>query len=164
MTWRPLEPARVIRNPKREEAILRHARAHAKATGKPFDEARCRAILDEEASLPIWKSLDYQVAVRRWIEAGTPFFHLSIKRIDKRPLRDWRDLQRIKNQLVGEEVEAVEIFPAESRLTDTANQYHLWGVEDPEFRFPFGWDSGRTVDDTASEETGVGQRPFEKPT
>jgi len=28
--------------------------------------------------------------------------------------------------IVGEEHEAFEVYPAESRLVDTANQYHLW--------------------------------------
>lgn len=52
--------------------------------------------------------------------------HLSIRRQDRQPCRDWRDFQRIKNQLAGPEWEAMEIYPAESRLVDMANQYHLW--------------------------------------
>ena len=51
---------------------------------------------------------------------------LSIKRHDKGAHRDWRDLQRIKNDIVGAEAEAIEIYPAESRLMDTANQTHLF--------------------------------------
>lgn len=39
---------------------------------------------------------------------------------------DWREFQRIKNEVVGPEREAVELYPAESRLVDTANEYHLW--------------------------------------
>jgi hypothetical protein len=54
--------------------------------------------------------------------------HLSIKRFDRGPVRDWRHLQQIKNEVVGPEAEAFEIFPAESRLVDTANQYHLWAI------------------------------------
>src|SRR5438034_10689879 len=37
---------------------------------------------------------------------------------DGLPVRRWRDLQRIKNELMGPEREAVEVFPAESRLHD----------------------------------------------
>lgn len=33
--------------------------------------------------------------------------HLSIKRLDGHALQDWRELQRIKNELLGEAVEAV---------------------------------------------------------
>jgi hypothetical protein len=41
-------------------------------------------------------------------------------------------LQWIKNDVLGENVEAFEIFPAEGRLVDTVNAYHLWG-------FPAGY-------------------------
>ena len=77
----------------------------------------------------------YQVAMR---DQG-PLVHLSIKRIDQAPVHDWRDLQRIKNELVGAECEAVELYPATSRLVDTSTQYHLWCSRDPSFRFPFGF-------------------------
>ena len=50
---------------------------------------------------------------------------LSIRRNDRKPSMDWRDMQWIKNQLLGPEIEAVQIFPAESRLMDAANQYYL---------------------------------------
>ncbi len=86
----------------------------------------------------------YQVTARRFMNKaleGAAMVHLSIKRIDKDVIRDWRELQEIKNLLVGEECEAVELFPAESRLVDTANQYHLWCFAEPEFRFPIGWNT-----------------------
>jgi hypothetical protein len=81
--------------------------------------------------------------------------HLSIKRIDQEPVHDWRDLQRIKNQLLGPDCEAVELYPAEERLVDTANQYHLWGSTDPKFRFGFGFGTRFTTEGSASHH----QRP-----
>jgi hypothetical protein len=51
---------------------------------------------------------------------------LSIRRQDRSPRISWRDLQRIKNDICGEEAEAIEVYPAESRLIDGANQRHLW--------------------------------------
>jgi hypothetical protein len=68
-----------------------------------------------------------------------PFVHLDIRRHDGEPCRSWRELQQIKNELVGPEHEAMELFPAESRLVDTANQYHLWVVANPGYRFPLGF-------------------------
>lgn len=64
---------------------------------------------------------------------------LSIKRLDRAPVGEerFRDFQDIKNQLVGKEEEAVELYPAESRLVDTCNQYHLWVVAG--VQFPFGF-------------------------
>jgi hypothetical protein len=38
----------------------------------------------------------------------------------------WSAKQRIKNELIGTERHAVEVFPAESQLIDHANMYHLW--------------------------------------
>lgn len=164
--WRPLEPATVIYDENRVEAIIAHAKRLAP---DDWDEAHIREILADEASLPVYKNLDYQVAVRHTPtgldrEDGKPgkvnLVHLSIKRLDRRPARDWRDLQKIKNQLLGEECEAMELFPAESRLVDTANQTHLWGYDDPNVHAPFGFPGPRVVDDTAPAETGTRQRRF----
>lgn len=68
-----------------------------------------------------------------------PFIHLDIRRRDGGAVTSWREFQRIKNDLVGPEHEAMELFPAESRLIDTGNQYHLWVYADPGKRFPLGW-------------------------
>jgi hypothetical protein len=88
-----------------------------------------------------------------------PIVHLSIKRLDKSHEHDWRDYQQIKNELMGPEYEAVEIYPAESRLVDCANQFHLWGFNDPLFRFPFGF-KDRMVSNQA---IGKGQqRPLDE--
>lgn len=51
---------------------------------------------------------------------------LAIKRSDKTAIRSWRILQDIKNSIVGDESVAVEVYPRESEVTDTANMYHLW--------------------------------------
>jgi hypothetical protein len=64
---------------------------------------------------------------------------LTIRRQDRKPSRSWPDLMRIKDELVGEQNEAVELFPATSRLVDMANQYNLWVLEQPEITFPFGY-------------------------
>lgn len=85
---------------------------------------------------------------------------LSIKRRNKAPARDWRDLQEIKNQIVGPECEGVELFPAESRLVDTANQYHLFVFRNPAVRFPFGWHQRATATPDEAARVGAVQRPF----
>lgn len=90
----------------------------------------------------IWKNNIYQVYKRDCMGLdGTPMIHLSIKRIDKHPICDWRHMQRIKNELVGDEYEAVQLFPAESRVVDMANQYHLWCLPNKQ-QFPIGWETG----------------------
>lgn len=82
--------------------------------------------------------------------------HISISNKKKGTVHDWRDLQQIKNDLVGKQYEAVELYPAEDRLVDMANQYHLWCVADEKFRFPFGFNQGRV---TSNEQpTNVGKQ------
>jgi hypothetical protein len=70
---------------------------------------------------------------------AAPFIHLDIARRDGESCKSWWDFQQIKNELVGPECEAVELFPAESRLVNTSNQYHLWVNPDASFRFPLGY-------------------------
>jgi len=83
---------------------------------------------------------------------------LSIKRADKDVLRDWRDLQRIKNDIIGDEHEGMELFPAESRLTDTSNQFHLFVLAEKGVQFPFGYGSRLVCDE---HNTTSRQRAFE---
>ncbi len=80
---------------------------------------------------------------------------LSIRRQENDAVHDWRHLQRIKNELAGPETEAVELYPAESRLVDGANQYHLWCF--PGFRFPFGFNERHVADHPGLP--GACQRP-----
>lgn len=84
---------------------------------------------------------------------------LSIRRNDREAVHDWRHLQRIKNELLGPDCEAVELYPAESRLVDTANQYFLWGVADPTFHFPLGF-AQRLVSDGEGSTSKARQRPW----
>lgn len=53
-------------------------------------------------------------------------YRLAIKRWDKQPIHNWTDLQHIKNTIAGPERMAVEVYPRDSELVDTANIYHLW--------------------------------------
>lgn len=104
----------------------------------------------------------YQVNVKQMLTPKNGrILHLSIKRIDKQAIHDWRDLQWIKNQIAGPDVDAVEIYPAENRLVDTSNQYHLWCFLD--VKFPFGFYDGRLISEKPFEfkpgQPSV-QRPF----
>lgn len=123
----------------------------------------------EKAELPgfpeaeVYLNSRYQVLVTKF-DIESPFgecVHLSIKLRDKKAWHDWRDMQRIKNELVGPECEAVELFPAESRLMDTANQYHLFCF--PKFKFPFGYKVREVSEAVMPVGNGTpGQRPFDK--
>jgi hypothetical protein len=73
---------------------------------------------------------------------------LSIRNNDRSTRRDWRDFQRIKNEIVGPDREMVEIYPQEGHKVDTSNQYHLWGYDTERAVFAeggLGWREGRKV-------------------
>lgn len=125
-----------------------------------------QVLMDAEIArgVEFWRNSLYLVTKERLVppaESGAPVLvHLGILRHDRTPARDFRHLQAIKNELVGPECEGQEIYPAESRLLDAANQTHLWVFEDPAVRIPFGFDRGgiRTAEEAA--EAGAIQRPF----
>ncbi len=111
-----------------------------------------------EDSGEMWKNDLYVVSVRRFAEGGVE--RLSIRRDDRKAARDWRHFQRIKNDIAGPEVEAVELFPAESRLVDSANQFWLWCMP-PGMQWPFGFKE-RAVADQDPEFPLSRQRPLEE--
>jgi hypothetical protein len=86
----------------------------------------------------------YQVMIER----TAPLIHVCIRRHDNEPCKDWKHHQQIKNELIGPEYEAVELFPAQSRVIDTRNEYHLWVHPNPSFRFPFGFSSNREAQES----------------
>lgn len=51
---------------------------------------------------------------------------ILIRRSDSQPIYSWQDLFRIKNEIFGPEVEAIQFFPPVSKLVDEANLYWLW--------------------------------------
>lgn len=139
MTWQPLERSTPYRN------------------GQPID------LGDEEQ----WANDLYVVHLRR-MESEKPevpeAIHLSIRNQDRSARHDWRDFQRIKNQLAGPEWEAVEIYPAESRLVDSANQYHLFCFQ---FSLGIGFNTRLVLTQEQGEiafpvSKGAVQRPFDK--
>lgn len=101
-----------------------------------------------------WKNSLYQVAIHRpGAEGGWTW--LSIRANDRHWRHDWRHLQRIKNELLGEDVEAIELYPSADRTVDDANQYHLWALPAGE-RFPVGFNAS----EAPGHLSGYAQRPL----
>jgi hypothetical protein len=69
----------------------------------------------------VWQCRKYLVRVTQFLD-GTVL--LSIE--DAACRHSWRDMQRIKNDLLGEQWAAVEVYPPQSLVVDDANIYHLW--------------------------------------
>lgn len=152
--WQPLEEG--FTPPATPELI----RESAKAMNISEDDVQQQLAQYNEGTT-YWLNNIYQVQ-RRELNDGRNV-HLNIRRRDgKAIMRDWRHFQWIKNQLVGPECEAVELYPAESRMVDSNNKYHLWCSTDPAFRFPLGM-TERDVDYSQRGATaGSKQRPLNR--
>jgi len=129
---------------KKRIALMQKMNAEA---GNPISWNVAKATLKQLNNCTTYINNKYQVLFYKGKQAN--FFvhakefqnlcdYLSIKRIDKEPIHDWRDLQSIKNMLCGSDREAIEIYPNENRLVDTANQYHLI-VFPKDYILPFGY-------------------------
>lgn len=94
-------------------------------------------VLAKAGAGEIWRNDRYTAISQQRADGSVA--EISVRRNDRRPIRDWRDFQRIKNDIAGAECEAVELYPAMGRIMDTANQFYLW-VLPPGERFPFGYD------------------------
>jgi hypothetical protein len=70
--------------------------------------------------------------------------HLMITQHNGNKINDhWATLQQIKNELMGSDRLAVEVYPPTTELTDDMNAYHLW-VLPVGFKLPFGLNAGWT--------------------
>jgi hypothetical protein len=153
--WKPLRRAHMVR--KLTDADVEEA---SRITGTNYEEAR-EALQNELDACEYWINDLYQVAKRELRNAAgeVSAYHLNIRRRDGKPIfRDWRHFQWIKNQLVGDECEGLELYPAESRLNDTSNKYHLWVFADPTYRIPFGMQDRDIVEHDDAKKPGHRQR------
>lgn len=95
----------------------------------------------EEEEGRIYHNSRYQVSLQRLpsVVANSAMIVLSVQRLDGSPLVPYRDRMRIKDELVGPECEGIELLPARSHALPSMNGCALWVVDDPAFRFPFGF-------------------------
>ena len=138
--------------PRKKWTPLVRCSSRTKATGEAADLVNAFNASDGGAD-EVWGNSRYTVHVRR----QGKMVHLSIHNRERTAAHDWRDYQRIKNEIIGPEEEAVELYPAESRLVDTSNEFHLFCVLG--VHWPFGY-SERLVSERG-DDVGAVQRPWE---
>ena len=61
---------------------------------------------------------------------------LSVKKKDNTDNISWSDLQKIKNEVFGEDSQALEGYPKEKDVINHANVRHLW-IIDKNYELPF---------------------------
>lgn len=115
---------------------------HREKASRRLEKCRITGTNPRDGFVPPWDDWEndlYYGSLRRYSEGapfgpllpggrgiGGPYAIIGITAKNESALHDWRDFQRIKNDLVGEEWEAVELYPAESRLVDPSNRFYLW--------------------------------------
>lgn len=123
----------------------------------PEHEERLR---QSKGFIGVFRNSLYQVEMNEMETQLGRVLWLAIVRTDREAVHDWRHLQRIKNELVGPEREACEIFPRESRLVDTNNQYHMFVLPEGN-TFPFGYANRDVSDGSKLSSSKHKQRPFD---
>lgn len=59
---------------------------------------------------------------------GKGILHLKVWKEDGSDGITWDELMAVKNEFLGEEVEAIEIYPPQNEVVNDANIRHLWVV------------------------------------
>lgn len=104
-----------------------------------------RDITDEErAQYPAVRDIDrayyndfYSVQVYKVPTDLGQVLHLIVRGQINNQEPGWRDMQRIKDELIGTEYEAVQVYPKQADIVDQADVYDLW-VLPIDRSLPFG--------------------------
>lgn len=70
----------------------------------------------------------YHADVGVTMRGGVAVRHLRVRRLSGLDGIGWDVLQRIKNDVLGEDVLAIEVYPPNEQLVNETNTRHLWEV------------------------------------
>lgn len=131
-------------------------RQQLRDAGVDITYAELKKVHEVEADSEVYLNDTYTVTVQDAVQAemvntdtdaGWPaMWYLSIKRTDREVIWDWRELQEIKNLICGKDNEGFQLFPAQDRVVDTANQYHLFVLKEAKLCIPVGFPTGMVTD------------------
>ena len=122
--------------------------------GENITKGKAKKILRDSIKGEKWLNDLYSVTVKKTKFYEDDILEFVIARRDQSHVHDWRHYQQIKNDIAGEEAEAIELYPAESRLLDQANTFWLY-VFPPELikrkgYLPYGFHGARNVDEVGN--------------
>ena len=140
--WQPLlKDAEWFREQQRVQVATMIKAQHPDITDGQIDD-----LMNDET----WGNDRYTVTVHFLDGDRDGFVEITIHNHRRTTHIPWRHLQQIKNEVLGADREAVQLFPAEDRLVDTANEYWLYAY--PVGKAPMrnrrtkvGMDHGRNV-------------------
>lgn len=103
----------------------------------PYDEWRMQSKRPKDPSFRYWNSR-YRVTVTEAKQSllKCKCWKMLIIRADQSAHHDYRDYQRIKDDIFGPEAEALELYPARSREVDPSNAFILYVFD--KRRIPIG--------------------------
>lgn len=95
-------------------------------------------ILASGKVLGTWNSREFMATAWQVPEHPGIACRLSVNRTRLNPTNgawlsgiSWDELYRVKNECGFGDLDAIEVYPAESRLVNVANMRHLWVMEKP---------------------------------
>ena len=108
------------------------------------------AVEEFRAPDEVWGSSQYTVTVHYLDDNRDGFVEVGIHNYHRTTHVPWRHIQQIKNEVFGPDREAVQLFPAEDRLLDSANEYWIYVYPTSEAPMrkrgvKIGMDRGRSV-------------------
>ena len=115
-------------NREMRRASIQNGKALMKKGWNDFEdashEAFLRGITFPKGLHKIFKNNIYTVQIYPHIKRNSELYtKVMIRRHDESPIHSWSDMFRIKNELFGDEIEAVTFLPRKSELVDAANMY-----------------------------------------
>lgn len=106
---------------------MREVNLAAMAPGTPFPPSITRAFRNNR----------YIVSVYDYSETTVGYaIRAMIQSLSGEPVRNWEDLQRVKNECFGPETVAIEYYPAQSQLRNSHHIYWLWIYEPGQIPLP----------------------------
>jgi hypothetical protein len=138
--WEPLTQTPDWAVKAKHEQVLEQARVTF--PGVAVDQLRTPA--------EVWGSSQYTVTVHYLDDNRDGFVEVGIHNYHRTTHVPWRHIQQIKNEVFGPDREAVQLFPAEDRLLDSANEYWIYVYPTSEAPMrkrgvKIGMDRGRSV-------------------
>jgi len=102
---------------------------------------------------------ELQISPSEWIT------WLSVRRVDRKEIFHWKDMQQIKSFFAGPEREGMQMFPAESRLAEDErffNTYDIWVLPEGG-TWPWGYMERVATKEGSDNEEQTNPIPEERP-
>ena len=104
------------------------ARKLLKSAETPFEQINLTIRDHPKWMTRCYRNNRYTVMIddQRPVSTGFAIVAMVQNHLNQPIVRHWSEMQRIKNEIFGNETVSIEYCPPESQLTDLANVYWMW--------------------------------------